>query len=391
MAPNKAAWFVCVVLCVFVISQGVSAQDIKAKPVDKWVTAEAAAAGADEKAKDQAVARALRAAVEQACGVFLKAQSKTRDYKVVYDKIFADTVGYVREYKLVKTYVQDQKTYAKVNARVSTRKFAQDWAAIAHTVNQENNPRVIIAVVEAIHQNTYGPVYEVKEAGIVQGIIENFFLARGLTLMDRSTAQQINKRDVLLAVIKDDTKAIAALGARFKADVVVIGRATAKFGRQIEIAEQKMYQYTATLNIRAIRTDSAQVLVSQSFGPITTNTTQRAGGEDKVLKKLADQCAPKTLTAVVEAWSKQINVARQIQLTISGMDYATWKVFQAAAGKLEGVQALRLREITEEVANIDVEYSYSNENLADHLLELTKPKLTVTEITANRIKLKVVK
>jgi len=52
---------------------------------------------------------------------------------------------------------------------------------------------------------------------------------------------------------------------------------------------------------------------------------------------------------------------------------------------------LRLKEITASVATIEVEYAYKCENLAERLTSLKKVKLAVTEISANRIKLKVVK
>ncbi len=173
-------------------------------PVDKWVEASGQAAGTDERARDEAKGYALRTAVEEACGVFLTAQSKTRDYKAVYDKVFANTVGYVNEFKIEKTVVENGVTTVVVRALVSTRKFEEDWAAIAHTIEQENNPRLIVAIVEAIHQTTTGPAYEVKENGIVQSEIEEFLLSKGITLMDRATAASITKRDVLLAAIKDD-------------------------------------------------------------------------------------------------------------------------------------------------------------------------------------------
>ncbi len=377
------------VFCLLLAAAAAPGQVVQARPVDRWVTTTGVAAGTDEKARDEAVAQALRTAVEQACGVFLTAQSKAADYQAVYDRVFADTVGYVREHKVLKTWIEDGKTHARVRARVSTQRFEKDWAAIAHTVNQENNPRVIVAIVEATHHGTGGPTYQVKEGGTVQSKIEDFFLSKGIALMDRATATNVSKRDVLLAAIKDDDKAVAALGSRFKADVVVTGRASAKFGKTLHVAGVRMHQYTAKLNVRVIQTDSARLLVSKAFGPTTANTLQRAGGEDKALAKLAEGSAPKLLAAVVEAWRKRVHVWRTVHVSIMGMDYKAWKAFRAEAGKLRGVRALRLREITESVANIDVEYRYTNTHLADHLTELKDTRLKVTEISANRIKLKV--
>jgi hypothetical protein len=356
-------------------------------PVDLWVTATGKAAGDDEKAKDEAIAQALRTAVEEACGVFLTAQAKTDDYKAVYDKVIANAVGYVREHKVDKVTVEQGVTVAKVRARVSTRKFEEDWASITHTVHQENNPRMVVAIVEAIHEAAGAPSYEVKENGKVATIVESFFLAKGISLVDANTAAKTQKRDILLAAIKDDVDAVASLGARFSADVVVVGKAVAKFGKELRIGGQTMYQYTASLNVRVVQSDSARVLAVESFGPITVNTMQR-GGEDKALDKLANDCAPKLLASVIEAWRKRANVSKTVELSITGMDFNRWKTFREEASKLRGVQAIRLREITQDVASIDIEYRYDNEGLADRLSELKSVKLKVIEITSNRLRLK---
>ncbi len=389
MKTAKLYSIACCTLCVLMLSVGVLGQVDDARAVDKWVTVEAEAAGVGGKARDQAVAQALRKAVEQACGMFINAQSKTVDYRAVYDKIFANTVGYVREHKVLKVSDAGIKTTATVRVRVSTKRFEADWATIAHTVEQENNPRVIIAIVEAVHQHTGAPNYTIEDGGTVQSKVEDFFLSKGIRLMDRKVASDVTKRDVLLAAIKNDDKEMAALGARFKADVVIAGRATAKFGKQIDVAGQRLYQYTAKLNVRIIRTDSAGLLVSKTFGPFTSNSLQRGGGEDKALAKLADAAAPKLLAAMIEAWRKQINVRRNIEIIVSGMDYKKWKIFREEAKKLRGIDALRLRDITESTATIDVEYKYSTTTLADELTALKSTKLEVTEITANRIKLKI--
>ena len=99
---------------------------------------------------------------------------------------------------------------------------------------------------------------------------------------------------------------------------------------------------------------------------------------------------PPLLVAVVEAWRKR---GKTIQISVSGMEFETWKPFREEVSKNRRIQALRLREITDSVANIDVECwrSYSNEALAEDLCRLESVKLAVTEVTAKRIKLTVVK
>ena len=393
MNARKILLSALIVACVAALIAPAWGQDVRIKgrtPVDKWVKVTGSAAGTNDAAKDLAVRVALRKAVEEACGVFLTSKSKTRDYKVVYDKVFAEAVGYVVAHKVLRTWTKDGTTSASVRVHVSTRKFETDWARIAHTLEQENNPRVIVAINEGVHQSIVGRPQEVKENGIVQAKLEEFLLSKHIRLMDRATTEKVAKRDVLLAAIKNNDQAVAAWGARFKADVVITGRATVKYGKTIKVAGVDMHQFTATLNVRVVQTDSGLILDSKSFGPVTANSLQRGGGADKALAKLATTSAPKLLAAVVEAWRRRANVLRTVQISVVGLDYKMWKVFRAEAGKLRGVQALRLREIVEGVGAIDVGYQFTNENLADLLIELKTVKLKVTEITSNRIKFKVV-
>jgi hypothetical protein len=487
---SKTNYVVTAVLGSLLLASSCLAQLIDDGSPDAWVVVVEKAAGTDEKAKDEAINKALRRAVEQACGVFLMAESKSKDYQGVYDQVFADAVGYVKEYKVLKVETQDGMTIARVRACVSTQKFEKDWAVIAHTYSQESNPRVIVVIGETTYemvndleqeekhasveafaiqaeaqrsatvtdagvagQDTDAAVVtgrfrrrgrvrpqnwavmsesqraawlreveaeeqssasvegvaasqrsdsyitwrrvasEMKEGGTVQTKIEDFFLDKGIKLMDRGTARQVNKRDLMLASAKEDLAEVAALGARFDADVVILGTAAAKTGGQSEMSvagkQLKQYGYRAKLVVRAIRTDSAQLMVSKVYN-VDAKSMQK-GGEEKALDRLGDEAAPQLLQAVVEAWRKQVHVTRDIQLQISGMTYDDFKTFQKEAGALRGVKAVNLREITESVANVSVGYEFSTQLLADNLTGLKTLKLEVTEFNPNRLKMKVVK
>jgi len=387
-ATVPARFLVAALLTAAFVAPAAGQPDVSPS-VDKWVTATGKAAGSDLTAQDQAIADALRQAVEQACGTFLTAESKSRDYQLVYDKVFADTVGYVREHKVKRVWVQEDITHAEVAAHVSTQKFEKNWAVIAHTVQQENNPRVVIAITDTDAGNDDDPERTLI-AGVVQGKLEDFFLSKGIQLVDKTTATEVNKRDIVLAGLKDDIQELAALGARFKADVVIFGQTSAKRGGSITIANQPAYKFTATLNVRAVRTDSAQLMMSKSFGPASATSLQSAGGHEKAAAQLAEESAPDVLQAVVEAWRKQVHVTRNIRLEIAGLEYDKWQAFRDEVSKLRGVKALNLREITEGVANIDAQYEYNTQTLADHVGELESVSLKVVEFNPNRLKLKVV-
>jgi hypothetical protein len=387
MTQRSHLWIILSALALII---GVTvAQDFDTSADGTWAEAIGRAAGTGDNAREEATAQALRTAVEEACGVFLTSQSKAVDYKTVYDKVFANAVGYVKQHKVVRTTIEDGVTVVKVRALVSKQAFEKDWASIAHTIHQENNPRVVVAIIEEIDGNSDDDDPDedkVKEDGIVQAKIEEFFLSKGIALMDRKTSRKVTKRDVLLAALKDDAGELASLGARFDADVVVSGRARARYAKRLEIAGQPVYQYSGSLTIRVVQTDSGRILASKSFEPITVNTTQRNGGEDKVLAKLGETYAKPVLADMVEAWRKRANVSRTVQLSLSGMDFAMWTALKAELSRVKGVQALRLREISESTGHVDVEYKYSNESLATQLTRLKSVRVKITELTSNRIK-----
>ncbi len=382
---NMTAVIAAMAILASVAMTAQAGKPIRPRPIEKWVTVTEMAAGTSLKAKDEAVATALKKAVSQVCGQFIRAQTKTKNYQAVYDKVLGNTTGYVVEHKVVKTWNDGELTYAKVKALVSTKKFSEKWSNIAHVVQQENNPRVIVAIPEATSWSLGKADFNYDEEGIIQTALEDFFLKHDLVLVDRKTTEEVSKRDIMLANMQDDTQAIAALGARFKADVIITGKAYAKYGRHITVAHTKMHSYAARMNIRAIQCDSGRVLVSKTYN-LTVNTTQRGSGAEKALGKLAKKYSPKVLAAVVRAWQKRANVSRNVTVTISGMDFTAWKLFKKETAKLRAIQNVRLREITQNVANIDVEYDHNNEMLAETLTELKSIKLKVTEITANRVR-----
>lgn len=374
------------VLAGLMIAGVVGALTSPAAATDKWVVATGRIAETSTNAKDRAVKLAMRSAVEKTCGVFLSSQSKARNYKMISEKVFTNTSGYILEHKVLRVWTTDDGiTSARVRVRISTKGFEKSWAMVTQAIEQENNPRVIIAMVESSQDQNYAK-YEAKENGIVQTRMEGFFVDKGVEVRDKSTSKEITKRDVLLAAIEDDATKLAALGAKFNADVVVAGRATAKYSKTLKVAGQNLNQYTASLNVRVIQCDSARVLVSKTYGPYTVSSLQKAGSQ-KALSKLADEAAPSLLKAVAAAWQKRAINSRTVRLSVNNMDYGKWRQLRDDLKKLSGIQSVRLREITKNVATIDVEGSYSNEELADELMDLGSLKLEVTEISANRIKL----
>lgn len=355
----------------------------------KTIVMEGSAPGTNTNAMEQAKQDALRKAVEQACGTFISAQTKTKEYAVVRDKIMALAAGFVTEFEVLDRRVEKEVSYCKVRAKVVVGAFEVEWERLRHTVDAEGDPRCMVVVVEDNNVDDETPP---KTDGVVQSTLEKFFLDKGVQLMDKGAADDVKNRDIDLAALNDDVKKLAAMAASFKADVVIRGVAEARRAGTTELAGRTLYKWSATLSIRAYHTDSAQLIMSNSYSATKPSVNENAGG-DEALRACAAENAGKILQDIGEAWRHRQNVRRIARVTIENSDRDAYKVFEKALRKVDGVQDVRLREFVNDVCQVEVDWSYDLERLAARIEELKAPKVRykITEQTHDRITVKIVK
>ncbi|MFQ5429519.1 MAG: hypothetical protein ACE5E1_04335 [Phycisphaerae bacterium] len=356
---------------------------------EKTVTVEGLAAGTDANAMEQAKQDALRRAVEQACGTFISSQTKVKNYAAVYDKAISLAAGYISSYEVLDRAVADGLSRCRVRATVSTASFEREWARLLHTIEAEDNPRCVVVVVEDSNvDDATGP----KTDGVVQSVLENFFLKKGLQLMDKGASEDVRKRDIGLAALNDNINKLAAMAAAFKADVVIKGVAEARHAGTSRIGDATLHKWTATITIRAYHTDSAQMLMSNSYSASKTSTNQNAGG-DAVLRACAQKHAGKILRDIGEAWRKRQNVRRTCQVMLENCNRRDFKAFQTAMRKVQGVQNVRLKEFVNNVCQIEIDWSYDTERLVVRIEELKVDGTAyeITEQTHDRISVKLIK
>ncbi|MBI5762445.1 MAG: hypothetical protein HZA51_02845 [Planctomycetes bacterium] len=376
-------------LHLLLILAAIATPSIAEPPSDKWITMEGKAAGTNMNAMEQAKQDALRRAVEQACGVFITGQTQTRDYAAVYDKAMAQAQGYVTEFKITASRVENGMSYCTVSALVSLKSFEEEWARLLHTLESEENPRCIVVIVEDNNVDDANPP---AAGGVAQSIIENSFMKKGIQLMDNTGSRDTRNRDIEVAAQSNDIKKLAAMYGSFKSDVIITGKAEARAAGASELAGRTIFKWSATISIRAYHTDSAQLLMSNSYTATATSVNPNAGGND-ALKKCADEYSGAILREMAEAWRKRQQVRRTVQVTLENCTRADYKAFEEAVRALDGVQGIRMRELVKEVCQTEIEWSYDNERLISRIEELKvgSTRYTVTEQTHDRVTFKLEK
>jgi hypothetical protein len=203
--------------------------------------------------------------------------------------------------------------------------------------------------------------------------------------MDKGVSEGVRDRDVALAAANDDVFALAHRAAEFKADVLVLGRAEARYAGAVELGGRSLHKWDATLNVRVVQADSSQMLASNSYRPAKGFTATTAGSGDGALDKL------------VEAWKKRTTAFQVVPITFEGVSRTDFRkkvvpVLQQLRGVQQGEEGVKLRETVNDIVTAEIYWGLDLNLLADSIEDMSIEGLAfaVKEQSGNRIVIKVI-
>ena len=167
-------------------------------------------------------------------------------------------------------------------------------------------------------------------------------------------------------------------------------------GGSVSSGGHAAYRWDVSLSVRAIQTDSARILMSNVYRPDKSFTTTVTSGGSRALQQVAEKSASKVLSELGEAWRRHQVVSRTCYVQFSPCTRKALKKIRAALGEVRGVQSgrtgVRIREFVNEVGDLEIDWAYGLNMLADTIEEMEIEGMTfeVLEQTANRIRVKVI-
>ena len=340
------------------------------------VIATGTAAGVGEKAKDEALARALRDAVEKAVGVYVEADTMVKNYQLLEDKIYSRVKGYVKSYEII----SDNKgeggiTEIKIKAVVSADLLKDDLTGLDIIKSSKGNPRVVILINEYIDGNE-SPVDNVRST------LEKDFLAKNFKLVDKTQLTAIKTRDV--SVSFEDPQKAATLGARLGAEVVITGSANAEFMEKSKPYGVSVYAYSAEANLKAVRTDTAEVIAV-----VSANSVKRAGGRNltanEALQDCGKQLSEKIIVDIAEKWRSEIYNTVDMLLFISNADSQTRLSLLQSLKETRGIKEVNEKTYTNNLMEIDLEIEGAAAKVIDKKIMEKMPYLQLKNKTPNRL------
>ncbi len=335
------------------------------------------AAGHTLKARDEAINRAMRSAIEQGVGSVIDSETMVQNYQLLDDQVYSHVKGYVKDYEIInEEQVPDNTTRITIRANVALGLLEKDIKALKITWKKRGNPRIMFLFTEMVDG--------LEQAGAVtQTTFENAFLKQDFPLIDKSQLQSIKERDAALNYA-DPLKA-AELGRRFGAEIVVVGQATADLVDSSRPYGVSVFAYEATISAKAIKTDSAEMMASDSV-----QKTARAGGRipagRDALKMAADELANKLMHQIVDkARSEAFNTVN-VQLVGDKAGAKNRQDLMSELRALRGIESVNERSFGNGITILDVQMDGALwQNFEVTLEELQTVSVQVTGKSPDRI------
>lgn len=172
------------------------------------VEAEGMAAGDGGNARAEALTAALREAVRIGVGVNIVEQSQVTDFQLDFDRVFAQSFGYVKNYKVLSTALGEDGLYrVKIQAEVAPGNPADnDRMTFKMLARARQTPRVLIQLDEEIDGksgSTTGADWYAnlaRELGVqvaASQAAEGGMAARRAELLDRGTESGLRRAGVV--------------------------------------------------------------------------------------------------------------------------------------------------------------------------------------------------
>ena len=149
ITATGAIRFILILAAVCVCGAGI-AEQTPAK--DITVVAEGFAScpsdASQSSCRQAALADALRRAVEKALGVYVDAETRTRNYRTAQDIVRTSSRGFVRDYRVLDEGPDNSAYHVKIEARVSPDSAEGSLKHICRRLREEVNPAFRISVAD---------------------------------------------------------------------------------------------------------------------------------------------------------------------------------------------------------------------------------------------------
>ncbi len=340
---------------------------------------------------EQAALRdAQRKAVEEAAGTIIVSESKTKDFTLVRDTVYAKSAGFIKGFdKISSREMADGTWEMKIKAEVSIQGVVDTVATVKNLLQQVGRPKIMVWMKETIENVERHHAVETVEDSIVSARVEQMLLDSGFILVDRDRVKELIEREKILAAAEDNAeKKLLALARQEKAAIFITGTASATAGDSSRDDGMSIFTYEGQANIKCLNADTAELIYKVPGKP--TRGVQRVwkSAAQQALKFQADQIAPQIQQHILEHWMEWLQGGGQLEIQIENLSFENFVKVKDALKSVKEFKDIDL-QLDNEVATCSIQSDRRAQEIAEQIIKTVKD-IKITGVTAKTIKAKYV-
>ena len=238
--------------------------------------------------KEQALTTAMRRAVEQGVGTFVKSSTTVVDSALVDDKILSHSKGYVTSYKIVKEGRTDDGYSVTISAKVDNKTLKDDIDALTILRKSVGNPRILVAYskkgqgAKALQNKDF--IEEIYN-GIVESLTDKQF-----RVVDKSTAEKFSQQVAATHEIDVDLNQAAAFGLKYHAEYTLLYNVSGEIKEGAVAKGVKLRIKTQLIDNTRSQVVTSKVIEQTSSGQTLENALEKAArdGGKKIVAPMID-------------------------------------------------------------------------------------------------------
>lgn len=303
-------------------------------------------------ALDVAIRDAMRRGVEQALGSYVDSHTLIGDFGMVEDSILSKSTGYVSSYNIHNQIIEDGLVTVVLVMMVKQSDLQNDVDALALALQRKGNPRVLVVIPK--EQRGYLEPNSSSEKVIIEQLIDHGFQV----VTDQPQSSRLDRR-MLDDIVRGDSSARASLGKMYEADLLVVGKASAK-----QIADvYGMLSYQGKVEVQAIDLATHKVLTSFEADEVELDISP-GRATDKALKAAGENAAEHLISTLARRFVAE---NATLSLEITGLTFSDLLEIEARLKRVRLTESVFIRDFQNDRAKLEVTTALTAMQLANEI------------------------
>ena len=335
------------------------------------------------KAKKQAIADALDAAVSQAVLAMLTPPEISSSLPLLAKVLTGSAQDHIITYKVLGEMEKGEQYIVAVESTLNdqTLKALFSKYRIQHTGKEL--PRILIFMSEQMPGEIL-PRYwwgnnPLPFKSLAQTAFTKVLASKNYMVMTPPPSEQVRSLGITFNFIHDADAALN-MAAKLNADVMIMAKAMAQEASNVMGTEKA---YKSTVALEAFQVSSGDRLTSFTTDAVVKSDFSQTGIEDS-LTQSGTQAAQSLLSQLDAAWSGKASGPQTIETRIEGDDYlSSFIMLRKILNSMSGIKDIQTKELSSDNAVVDIIYQGNGRKLADALMVQTFDSfnLNISDVT----------